>query len=95
MKTYKTASDALAEAIREIIDYEDGCAYIYGHADTKVPLALAEYDAEKSSQNGVSLEEVEAWLTEQFNKQSLSTRGRFSRALIRINEAKKAIAKYK
>lgn len=39
------AADALAKAVREIIDYDDGCTYIYGHSDTKVPSMLADYEA--------------------------------------------------
>jgi len=41
----KQAADRLAQAVREIIEYEDGCSYIYGHADTKVPQALKAYES--------------------------------------------------
>jgi len=45
MTTKEKAADALAKAVREIIEIDEGCTYIYGHADSKVFQALADYEA--------------------------------------------------
>lgn len=53
------AGDALAKAVSEIIDYDDGCSYIYGRADYKVPTALRAYEAaRRESSQEVTLADV-------------------------------------